>query len=81
MNQNYFQFNNTLFEQKEGMPMGSPTSAIISEIFLQNMENKHFHNIIRKHKVSLLARYVDDILVIYDSNYPQVNKETTIKTK
>ena len=31
------------------------------------MENKHFHNITRKHKIRLLARYVDDILVIYDS--------------
>ena len=46
--------------------MGSPTLEIISEI-LQNMENKHFHNIIRKHKIRLLARYVDDIFVIYDS--------------
>ena len=39
----------------------------MSEIFLQNMENEHFHNIRRKHKIRLLARYVDDILVIYDS--------------
>ena len=38
----------------------------MSEIFLQNMENEHFHNITRKHKISLLARYMDDILVIYD---------------
>ena len=47
--------------------MGSPTSGIKSEIFLLNMENDHFHNITRKHKIRLLARYVDDILVIYDS--------------
>ena len=40
--------------------------GIMSEIFLQNMESEHFHNIIRKHKIRLLARYVDDILVIYD---------------
>jgi hypothetical protein len=47
--------------------MGSPTSRIISEIFLQNMENEHFH-ITRKHKIRLLARYVDDILVIYEND-------------
>ena len=34
---------------------------------LKNMKNEHFHNIVRKHKIRLLARYVDDILVIYDS--------------
>ena len=43
--------------------MGSPTSGIMSEIFLQNMENEHFQDITRKHKI----RYVDVILVIYDS--------------
>ena len=47
--------------------MGSPTSGIMSEIFLQNMENKYFNNTTRQHKIRLLARYVDDILVIYDS--------------
>ena len=47
--------------------MGSPTSGIMSEIFLQNTENEHFHNITRKRKIRLLVRYGDDILVIYDS--------------
>ena len=42
MNQNYFQFNNKLYKQKEGIRMDSPTSGIMSEIFLQNMENEHF---------------------------------------
>jgi hypothetical protein len=31
------------------------------------MENEHFHNITIKHKIRLLSRYLDDILVIYDS--------------
>ena len=48
MNQNYFQLNNKLYEKKEGIPMSSRISGIMSEIFLQNMENEHFHNIIRK---------------------------------
>ena len=47
MNQNYLQLNNTLHEHKEGIPMGSPTSGITSEIFLKNMENEQFHNITR----------------------------------
>ena len=39
--------------------------GIMSEIFLRNMENEHFH-ITRKHKIRLLARYMEGILVIYD---------------
>ena len=34
-----FQFNNKLYEQREGIPMCSPTLGTMSEIFLQNMEN------------------------------------------
>ena len=48
--------------------MGSLTSGIRSEIFLLNMENEHFHNITRKHKIRLLARYVEGIFVLYDSD-------------
>jgi hypothetical protein len=47
--------------------MGSPTSGIMSKLFLQNTENEQFHQVTRKHKIRLLARYVDDILVIYGS--------------
>ena len=42
MNQNDFQFNNKQYEQKEGIPVSSPTSGIMLEIFIQNLENKDF---------------------------------------
>ena len=32
----------------EGLLFVSPTSGIMSEIFLQNMENEHFHKITKK---------------------------------
>ena len=37
MNQNYFRFNNKIYKQEDGISMGSPTSNILSEIFLQNL--------------------------------------------
>ena len=46
--------------------MGTSTSRIISEIFLKIIEKQYFH-ITRRNKITLLAQYVDDILVIYDS--------------
>jgi hypothetical protein len=30
--QNYFKFNNKHYKQKEGLTMGAPTSAILSEV-------------------------------------------------
>jgi hypothetical protein len=32
--QNYFQFQDTLYIQKEGLDIGAPTSSIFSEIYL-----------------------------------------------
>jgi hypothetical protein len=33
LNQNYFQHEDRIFLQKEGLAMGAPTSSILSEIF------------------------------------------------
>jgi hypothetical protein len=35
LKQNYFQFHDTIYKQKEGLAMGAPTSSIFSEIYLQ----------------------------------------------
>jgi hypothetical protein len=49
--------------------MGAPTSAILAEIFIQCLE----HNaIIQKHHILDYYRYVDDILIIYNENYTNI---------
>jgi hypothetical protein len=47
--------------------MGAPSSSILSEIFLQHIEHIHPPILARKHKFINYFRYVDDILLIYDS--------------
>jgi hypothetical protein len=47
--------------------MGSPISGIIAEIFLQWYENLNIKNHMDNKSVILYTRYVDDILIIYDS--------------
>ena len=47
--------------------MGSPTSNILSEILLQNLEDRHFDKIRKKHNIKLLARYVEDIVTIFEN--------------
>jgi hypothetical protein len=46
--QNYFQFNNKYYKQKEGLAMGAPTSAILSETYLQYIENTCIYKILQK---------------------------------
>ena len=37
LNQNYFELNNKIYQQNEGLAMGSPLSCITAEIFLQHI--------------------------------------------
>jgi len=47
--------------------MGSPISGLIAELFLQQSEEMHLKHILDSRKITYYARYVDDILIIYDS--------------
>jgi hypothetical protein len=71
--QNYFQFNNKYYKQKGGLAMGAPTSAILSEAYLQYIEHTCIYNILQKHNIVSYHRYVDDILIIYDSTKTNIN--------
>ena len=62
--QNYFTHNNTFYTQNDGLPMGSPISSILAEVFLQHLEKtKIFTNNDRhSHKILYWHRYVDIIV-------------------
>jgi hypothetical protein len=53
---------------------GAPTSNIIAEFFLQHLEDTHLTHISRRHNIVAYFRYVDDILLIYDSHHTDTNK-------
>jgi len=63
--QNYFCFRDTTYIQNEGLAMGAPTSSVLSEVYLQYMENTAIYELLVKHKIEGYFRYVDDILVMY----------------
>ena len=66
--QNYFTFEEHIYKIHDGLIMGSPISAIMSEIFLQNIDNK-IQNIINKYdNKGHWFRYVDDGLCIINNN-------------
>jgi hypothetical protein len=68
LNQNYFQFMGKTYIQHEGLAMGAPTSSILSEFYLQYVENSSIYNILLSFKIIGYFRYVDDILLIYNED-------------
>jgi hypothetical protein len=42
LDQDFFKFNNEIYQQKEGLPMGAPLSPIFSEIYIQNIEHYYY---------------------------------------
>jgi len=58
--QNYLSNKDKILIQQDGLAMGAPTSGIIAEFFLQNLENSHLTHLFNKHKIMGYFRYVDD---------------------
>ena len=56
-----FQFNGHLYEQKDGVAMGSPLGPLMTNSFLCNIEETLEHN---NRLPSFYKRYVDDTLAI-----------------
>ena len=67
LGQNYFTFQKQIYEPDKGVAMGSPFSGTVAEIFLQHLEKTHFKHLNDSNHLLFYARYVDDILIIYDS--------------
>jgi len=41
LKQNYFSFQNNMYQPEKGVSLGSPISGTIAEIFLRHVENTH----------------------------------------
>ena len=67
LQQNYFSFENNLYQPEKGISMGSPISNTIAEIFLQHIENTHLKQLLDTKSIIFYTRYVDDIIMIYDT--------------
>jgi hypothetical protein len=47
--------------------MGAPTSEILAVVYIQFLEHTEIANILKKHKIIDYHRYVDDILINYNT--------------
>jgi hypothetical protein len=76
--QNYFEIDSKFYYQSEGLAMGAPSSAFfLAEIYLQFLEHNQIMQLLKKHKIISYHRYVDDILIIYDTTNTNINNTLT----
>jgi hypothetical protein len=54
--------------------MGSPASSILSETYLQFLEHTRLTDILIKHQILGYFRYVDDILIVFNTHSTDINK-------
>ena len=69
LNNTYFVFQGTYYEQKKGAAMGSPISPIIANIFMEAFEQKAIATVLYPPRV--WKRYVDDTWVIQQQEHQQ----------
>jgi hypothetical protein len=74
LEQKYVTFNNRSYSQLNGLAMGAPSSAILSEIHLQHLEHTKIIETLTQHGVIGYFRYVDDILTLYDENSTDIQE-------
>jgi hypothetical protein len=67
LSQNYFAFQQRIYQPKQGIAMESPILGLIAEIFLQHFEDTNIKHLLDTKNLAFYTRYIDDILIIYDT--------------
>jgi len=67
LSQNYFMFQQKIYQPAQGISMWSPISSLVAEIFLQHYEDANIKQLLDMKSIALYVRHVEDILVIYDT--------------
>ena len=70
---NYFQNKDQIYKQKTGLAIGAPSSAILSELYLQYIEHTIIYDTLTKHNILGYFRYVDDVLLAYDNTVTDIH--------
>jgi hypothetical protein len=53
--------------------MGAPPSAIVAEAFIQHLQHTRMVDILKKSQIIDCHRYVNDILIIYNTRTTNIN--------
>jgi hypothetical protein len=66
IDQNYFQFIDKTYVQHDGLAMEVSTSSILSEFYLQHLENSKIYDILLNFNITGYFRYLDDLIIIHN---------------
>ena len=66
-NQGMFLYKDKLYQQHDGVSMGSPLAPTLANFFLAHIENKLLGKQLDFHP-KLYSRYVDDIFAVFDNS-------------
>ena len=69
---NIFLFDGSLYQQVDGVAMGSPLGPLLANIFMAYVANLLFKSNLNE-EIGFWARYVDDVLVIFNKINPKIN--------
>jgi hypothetical protein len=69
LRQNYFSFNDQIYQPDKGVAMGSPISGTMTKVLLQHLEKAIIKHLIDAKILSFYTRYMDDIPLIDDSTH------------
>ncbi|KFD67427.1 hypothetical protein M514_11958 [Trichuris suis] len=61
---NIFHFRGSFYKQENGVPMGSPLSPVLAEVFVEHFERQVFFHTSTEIAPAYFKRYVDDIFAI-----------------
>jgi hypothetical protein len=70
--ENVFMFDGNLYQQVDGVAMGSPLGPLLANIFMANVEDLFFKSSLNS-GIASWTRFVDDIFVIFDSINPNID--------
>ena len=56
LSQNYFKFQQRIYQPEQGIAMGSPISGIVAEIFLQHFEDTNIKHLLDMKNIAFYAR-------------------------
>lgn len=62
----YFKYDDKIYEQRKGMPMGSPASPVIADIIMEELLDITIDKMESKPKI--MTKYVDDLFAIVKKN-------------
>lgn len=72
METTYFRVGDQFYKQNQGMPMGSPISPIVSNIYMEFFEQLAISTALKK--PTLWLRYIDDTFILWDEDISELNK-------